>query len=166
MPSETESPAPSAEPTGTGGQEPAPEGVCAASQLTASAATAEGGGAAGTFGMTITLTNTSDIECTMNGFPGVSFVGGGNGTQIGAPAERDESQQAAPVTLAPGGSASAALQVGQFGTYDPDECDAEPVEGFRIYPPDQTEAVFAEYTGTAGCKNEDIKLLTVGPVTA
>ncbi len=36
----------------------------------------------------IILTNVSDHSCKIGGYGGLSYVGGGDGTQVGAPADR------------------------------------------------------------------------------
>lgn len=45
-------------------------------------------GAAGTIYQTVILTNESSKTCDLYGYPGVSFVTGAGGHQIGAPATR------------------------------------------------------------------------------
>src|SRR4051794_30468990 len=48
------------------------------------------------------LRNISGHACTTGGFGGLSYVGHGDGTQIGAPAERDHTRPVRTITLAPG----------------------------------------------------------------
>ena len=88
-------------PTGTSTATPV-GGQCATSDL--SGAIGPGaGGAAGSVGVTIVLTNNGSASCELQGWPGVAFVGGGNGTQLGKPATLDRSTPHPTVTLAPGG---------------------------------------------------------------
>ncbi len=61
---------------------------CRTSQLTASLGTGTGA-AAGHVYPFLVLTNKAATACTVTGYPGVSFVGDGNGTQLGAAATRE-----------------------------------------------------------------------------
>lgn len=66
------------------------EGVpkqCTTSELNISTGTQQG--AAGSVLIDLNFTNAGSTDCTLHGFPGVSFVGMDNGTQIGAPAVRE-----------------------------------------------------------------------------
>ncbi len=74
------SPAPTPAPTPPG---PPP---CATSALRASVPTGQGNGAAGSSYYPIVFTNVSGASCTLYGYPGVSFVTGVGGSQIGIPA--------------------------------------------------------------------------------
>ena len=80
------------------------------------------------------------------GFPGVSYVGGGNGTQVGQAATRTD-DAVKTRTLAPGKSAKAALRRTQPGNYG-DDCRQTKVDGFRVYPPGSTESAFVAFTTT------------------
>jgi hypothetical protein len=96
----------------------------------------------------------------MTGWPGVSFVAGSHGTQVGAPASR----QGRPtlVGLPPGATATAILQVADPGDFG--SCTMREVRGFRIYPPNQRDAVFVAHAGTA-CAQTSADQLTIRPVT-
>lgn len=119
------------------------------------------GGTAGRLYGHLTFTNTSSSTCSLTGFPGVSHVGGGNGTQVGAAADRiDEKKRL--VTLAPGQRTRAALSISSSGPYG-DECDEKEVDGLRVYPPGSTGAAFVRHEGT-GCRNPKVHLLQVSPV--
>ena len=120
-----------------------------------------GGGGAGSVSGALTFTNTGSSACTLRGFPGVSFVRGAAGTQVGQPATRTDGAVKTK-TIAPGASVKAALRRSQPGNYG-DDCQQTKVDGFRVYPPDSTEAAFVAFT-TTGCKNTDVPLLQVGPV--
>lgn len=133
--------------------------ICAASML-AGSLDASGGGAAGSVYMKLIVTNTSAASCTLYGFPGVSLVGYGNGTQLGAPADRDESNPPVTIALAPGAKAAAVLRYTNAQNYM-DRCAQVPADGFRVYPPSATDALFIASPRTA-CSNADIKLLTIG----
>ncbi|MFF0147505.1 uncharacterized protein DUF4232 [Amycolatopsis sulphurea] len=86
----------------------------------------------------LVFTNTGSRSCTLRSAPGVSYVAGDSGQQVGAPATRYPG--GAKVTLAPGASASAAL----FLSSAPQKSDCHQVQarGLRIYPPGNTGAAF------------------------
>src|SRR5947207_672674 len=62
---------------------------CHTGDLAVTQQTAPGGGAAGSYGELLVFRNTSSRSCTMFGYPGVSFVGGGSGQQVNDPFRRD-----------------------------------------------------------------------------
>ncbi|PLC12003.1 hypothetical protein AUQ48_06875 [Kocuria flava] len=112
------------------------DGVCRLPDLDVAAAPA--GGAAGSVWVELTVTNTGPDPCRVAGYPGVSFVDG-TGAQIGAAAERDTGVPGTGGTLAPGGSATAALRIGQAAVHA--GCEARPAAGLRVYPPENTSSV-------------------------
>ena len=121
-----------------------------------------GEGAAGSTYYELTLTNTSGHPCRTGGFGGVSMVGDGNGTQIGAPADRTEPGKVRAITLRPDGRATATLRVTNAENYSPSKCDPAPAEGFRVYPPNETHATYVA-RGSTGCRNDTVHLLTLTP---
>ncbi|HEY0240272.1 MAG TPA: DUF4232 domain-containing protein [Friedmanniella sp.] len=120
-----------------------------------------GGAGAGSVTGTLTFTNTSSAGCTLAGFPGVSYVGGGNGTQVGEPATHT-GDAVKTRTLAPGKSVKAALRRSQAGFYG-DSCHQTKVDGLRVYPPGSTDSAFVALK-TTGCKSTSAPLLQVAPV--
>jgi hypothetical protein len=106
---------------------------------------APGANAAGHVGLLLLFTNTSATACVISGYPGVSFVTGPSGTQIGDPAER-VGNPGGPVTLAPQGRAHANLLLSQVGNYAADGCKPVPAAGLRVYPPDETTALYVAST--------------------
>ncbi|NNC12667.1 DUF4232 domain-containing protein [Planctomonas sp. JC2975] len=118
-------------------------------------------GAAGSEYLPIDFTNTSSKACELHGFPGVSFVGNGNGTQLGAPADWDTSQTIVQNTLQPGTVVVSNLKIAQAGNYDPSECQPLAADGLRIYPPHSTKAVFVKASNLTACQNANVHLLTV-----
>ena len=121
-----------------------------------------GEGAAGSTYYDLTLTNTSGHVCRTGGFGGVSLVGDGNGTQIGAPADRTEPGKVRAITLRPDGRAAATLRVTNAENYSPSKCKPAPAEGFRVYPPNETHAAYVAQ-GSTGCRNDTVHLLTLTP---
>jgi Protein of unknown function (DUF4232) len=136
-------------------------GACAVSGLRIHYADDQGGAGAGSVMGTLTFTNTGSAPCTLRGFPGVSYVAGTAGTQVGQPATRTD-DAVKTRTLAPGKSATAALRRSQAGNYG-DQCSATKVDGLRVYPPDSTESTVVAFKAT-GCKSTSAPLLQVGPV--
>lgn len=92
---------------------------------------AEGGAAAGSNYLLVQFRNTASIACTLYGWPGVSLVGDGNGTQLGAPASRVQADDRKVVRIAPGKQATALLRVTQAGNYK-DNCELVTADGIRI----------------------------------
>jgi hypothetical protein len=134
-------------------------GECKANQLAAEVRTEPGGGAAGSVYRSLVVTNTGSGDCTVRGYPGVSYVGASD-QQIGAPADRDPAATSVTVPLAPGASAVAQLRQTNAGNYGP-ECDLTDVAALRIYPPNDTAWLEAPQQ-TVGCANDAIVLMTVG----
>ena len=124
-------------------------------------------GAAGSVLVPLQFKNTSSSPCELHGFPGVSFVGHGNGTQLGAPADWDTSQTIVPNTLEPGATVVAKLQVSQAGNYDPAECKPLAADGFRVYPPHSTQSAFVKASNFTACQSTSVHLLKLNsPVLA
>jgi hypothetical protein len=91
------------------------------------------------------------MTCTLTGFPGVSFVTGSAGTQVGEPAGRNGSSRGLE-TLMPGGSVTALFQQANPENYPPGTCKPVTVLGLRIYPPGQRSAAFVTLpTGSTAC---------------
>lgn len=163
----TSAPAPSATPAPDGGQvDPnAPEGQCADANLTATVTPDPGGAGAGSITSVITFTN-SGPECVLEGAPGVSIRGDGDGVQIGEPAEQQGTP--APVTLAQGGTAVAPLTSVNIGTDGGPlgaDCEFTTGDGYRVYPPHSFEPIFIQSAGVPACTSTSI-FMHVGVVTA
>lgn len=140
---------------------------CLAGDLSGAAETDEGGGAAGSFGLRLMLVNDGAASCYLQGWPGVSFVGGGDGTQLGEPATQDRSGRYddATVVLEPGGSAYAPLVVEQALNYANADCQSRDADGFRVYPPGDEGSLFIEADDLVACTT-GVELLEVGPMQA
>jgi hypothetical protein len=141
-------------PTGSAAALATPE--CTNAHLTASY---KGGDAATShvFGR-IVLRNTSEQTCWIRGYGGLSYVGGGDGKQVGAAADRTASDKP-KVVLAPGDKVRSAVVETSTGPYSKKECQPTPVDGFRVYLPDETRSQFIEHE-TTGCANPRIHLLS------
>lgn len=105
----------------------------------------------------VVLRNTSEETCYVKGYGGLSYVGKGNGTQIGAAADRTPS--ATPKTvLKPGDKVRSAIVETSFAPYPKKECRPTKVDGFRVYVPDETRSIFIAHP-TTGCANPKVHLL-------
>jgi Protein of unknown function (DUF4232) len=130
---------------------------CPSSQLSVSLG--QGNGAAGTVYFPLTFTNTGATTCNLEGYPGVSLVGS-HGNQIGSPAGRAPLTSPTVVTLNPSQSTLDFLALSDVLN----SC-ATPVQtsGLRVYPPDQTAALFAPSTAIALCSGLSGNPLTILP---
>jgi Domain of unknown function (DUF4232) len=120
------------------------------------------------------LRNTGSSACSLYGYPGVSWVAGADGHQVGAAAVRQpESTGSAEkaVTLAPGALASAPLDIVDAAVFSRSQCKPVPVRGLRVYPPGQQAALFLSLPTQAGGYGECSGIvpgpaLTIGYVQA
>jgi hypothetical protein len=135
----TSSPAPSPSPS-------VPAGVrqCPTSALRASIGAANG--AAGSIYYPLELTNVSGTACTMFGYPGVSFVTGIPGSELGGAAVRNPTFAPQNVTLPPGATAHASLQVVVAQNYPRSTCDPVTAHWLRVYPPGQFAPLYVRFT--------------------
>lgn len=131
---------------------------CPSSQLAASLGSEDG--TAGTIYYHLAFRNTGTSSCIERGYPGVSFVAGA-GRQIGVPANRQPGS-IETITLAPGDSVSAILGITDSSAYGP-PCGRTAVLGLRVYPPNQTAALFVPHNDY-GCTNPNDVILHIFPL--
>ena len=98
-----------------------------------------GDGTAGSTFFKLHFTNLSGERCTLTGFPGVSAVDLA-GRRLGSPAARDPHTSVRTVTLGPGRTATAVLQVADTGVFSRAECAPVTAAGLRVFPPSRTRA--------------------------
>jgi Protein of unknown function (DUF4232) len=120
---------------------------CGAGELRGSLGQAEG--AAGSTIVPLVLTNTGARTCELRGFPGVSYVAGDDGHQVG-PAAAMSGPRGGEVVLKPGAAAAAQLQLVNVDNFDAAVCSPTPVRGLRVYPPGDTASLYVERAGV-GC---------------
>jgi hypothetical protein len=149
-------------PTGPGGTRLA---TCTTSELTVTVASTPGGGTAGSVYVPIEFTNSSGQACALYGYPGVSFVTGRGGSQIGAAAARDTAYSPVPVTLDSHATAHAWLQVAEAGNYPASSCHMVAATWLRVFPPGNTVPAYVNHPFSA-CSSPKASLLTVIPVRA
>lgn len=148
--------------TGSTDDSGATEGRCQTPELAGSLVPVEGGGGAGHYEVEVVLKNEAPEECWLQGWPGVSFVGDDDGTQLGEAATFDRSSPHETVTLAPGESAQAVVRVSNAENYG-DECGQTPADGLRIYPPGEKRSLFVQndQLQLMACADSDEPLLQV-----
>lgn len=139
---------------------PNPEG-CAIGELNVTLG--QPSGAAGSAELPVVFTNTGGRTCTLDGFPGVSYVTGASGSEVGAAAGRSGSGSL--VSLAPGAAATSLVRATNVENYSADQCGVTDVAGLKVYPPNSYDSVFLAYP-TKGCSmtGANINQLTVAPV--
>ena len=152
-------PAPPASPAKPGSVGPA---GCQTSALRATLGAAQG--TAGSAYQVIVVANVSGKTCALYGYPGVSFVSGIGGSQIGKDAARDRTTAPKVVTLAPGHSGSFALRVVDAAALPAASCDPVTANWLKIFPPENTAALYVGYTAHA-CASKTASILTTRAVT-
>ena len=149
-PDHTVSPTATTTPTAAG----AP--ACATSALHVAVPAGAGNAAAGSSYYPVQFANTSSAPCTLYGYPGVSFVTAAGGSQIGIPATRNPTLAARLVTLSPGQTVHAELQVADAQNYPPADCGLVTAHWLKIYPPNQTAPVYVSFTAQTCSKAKTI----------
>jgi hypothetical protein len=113
----------------------------------------------------IDFTNTSNSPCSLLGYPGVSLVTGPPHTQIGLAAKRSTtSGQVKLITLAPGATANATLQIVDALNYPSATCGPTKAAALKVYPPNQTAPVYLANTSETCTKS--VQTMNIGPVQA
>jgi hypothetical protein len=152
-----------ASPTPPNSPDPGGPAACRTSALHVSVG--QGNGAAGSIYYPIVFTNSSSASCTLLGFPGVSFVTGQGGSQIGNAATRNSDAPVQNITLDPGGVAHATLQVAEALNFPKAKCQLTTAHWLKIYPPNETEPVFLPFKAQAcATTSSDVNVLNVAPV--
>ncbi|MEU0462718.1 DUF4232 domain-containing protein [Amycolatopsis sp. NPDC006131] len=128
------------------------ETLCKSSDLKLTLGHGDAG--AGTVYRPLIFTNVSDHPCVIQGFPGVSYVAGEDGHQVGPAAVR-QGEKGGAFTLNNGDTAYAEIGFVNVQNYDTVTCQPQPVRGLRIYPPQETASMFVELP-TTGCASEKI----------
>jgi hypothetical protein len=156
--------APSSAPATTPGVSPAVAAppACPTSSLQVKPGIGQGY-AGGTYEV-IDFTNTSSASCTLYGYPGVSLVSGPPYAQIGLAAKRSATSPVKLITLAPGATANALLQIVDALNFPTSSCCPTPAAALRIYPPNQTAPVYVPSTAQ-GCASSS-QVLFISPVQA
>lgn len=147
-----------------GGEKPAPPAdpsECKVADLKLSL----GGGdaAAGTMYRELRFTNKGSRTCKIQGFPGVSYVAGEDGHQVGPAAFRTGTKGPA-ISLKPGMTVFAPVGFVQVRNYDPAVCKPTSVRGLRVYPPHEYDSMYVPAPGTGCAGDPGGNQLTVGTI--
>ncbi len=134
--------------------------ACATSALQVKLGASDG--YAGGVYQTIDFTNTSGSSCTLTGYPGVSLVTGPSHQPLGLAAKRTTSTPATTVTLAPGATANAQLQIVDALNFPSPTCSPAKATDLKVYPPDQFTAVYLPDT-SYGC-GKSVQTLFIAPI--
>ena len=134
--------------------------ACATSALQVKLGSSDG--YAGGVYVVINFTNTSGSTCTLFGYPGVSLVTGPPYQQLGVPAKRTTTPPAKVVTLAPGATANAVLQIVDALNFPSPSCQPAKAAALKVYPPNQFTAVYLPDT-SYGCGNP-VQTMYIAPV--
>ena len=132
--------------TGGGGTNGVPR--CTAAELSLSLGQGDAG--AGSVYRPLVFTNKGTRTCELTGFPGVSYVAGDDGHQVG-PAAVMNGPHGPEISMAPGESSQAQVQFVQVANFDAAVCKPTPVRGLRVYPPGETASMFVAMDGGTGC---------------
>ncbi len=119
-------------------------------------------GYAGGTDQNIDFTNAGSTSCTLYGYPGVSLASGPPYVQIGLAAKRSTTIPVKLVTLAPGATAHAVLQIVDALNFPPSSCGPTKATSLRIYPPNQKASVYLP-TAAQGCA-KPTQVLYISPV--
>ena len=122
--------------------------ACSTAGLSGTVNTSQGGAAAGSTYYPLNLTNTSKTSCYLFGYPGVSFVTGPSGSQIGEPASRNPAVAPRTVILPPGGTAHVTVQVVDALNYSKSACKPVTAHWLKVFPPGQFTALYIKFTAT------------------
>jgi hypothetical protein len=118
-----------------------------------------GGAAAGSSYLPLEFTNVSRHSCHLVGYPGVSAH---TTRQLGSAAARTP-EAVARVTLAPGATAHATLQIVDVGSYPPATCRPATATALRVYPPNDFRSAIVPFRFRA-CASAGPAFLRVTPI--
>jgi hypothetical protein len=121
------------------------------------------GGATATKFQPLYFTNIADHACTLHGYPGVSWVAGNDGHQVGDAFNRAAFNPNVTVSLAPGDVAYAILATHDVGMFPAGKCKPVSVRGYRVYPPDETKSVFVA-GATKACSAKGVNVGNVAAI--
>jgi hypothetical protein len=130
--------------------------ACATSALHVAVPSGSGNAAAGSAYYPIQFSNTSGSPCTLYGYPGVSFVSAAGGSQIGAAATRNPTLPAELISLSPGQTVHATLQVVDAMNYPSGDCGPVTAHWLKIYPPNQTAPVYVSFSAQTCTKPKTV----------
>jgi hypothetical protein len=94
----------------------------------------------------VKFTNTSGATCTLYGYPGVALTTSmAPGSQVGAAASRSAGKPQTLVTLKPGATALAQVQLVDVLNYPAANCEPAAASYLQVYPPGQTTPMYLPF---------------------
>jgi hypothetical protein len=136
--------------------------ACTASRLVVWLDT-RGNGAAGSVYYDLEFTSLAPRSCMLDGYPDVSATSLTR-RRLGDAAARNHQLAARVVTLAPGATATAVLQLTQAANYPAATCHQVTAAGLRVVPPGSRTARVVPFP-FAACSRRGLAFLHVGVVT-
>jgi len=121
-------------------------------------------GYAGGVYQVIDFTNASGASCTLYGYPGASLVSAPPYAQIGLAATRASTAPVKLITLAPGATANAQLQIVDALNFPTGTCSPVKAAYLRVYPPNQRVSVYLPNTPETCSK--PVQTLSISAVQA
>jgi Protein of unknown function (DUF4232) len=141
--------------------------ACATSELKVTLDTSAAGVAAGSSYVPLEFTNASGRDCTLSGYPAVTFASGAGGAQIGTAAAAEMKTSPAMFTLAPGDTAHAWLQIADVASYPASKCRPVQASGLRVGFTGTQDAAFLPHSFQACARTiPGSTVLAVFPVQA
>lgn len=154
-------PAGSSEATGARGGLP----NCSSQDLKTDVALDDSVPAEGHTTMEVSFQNVTGETCKLVGHPKIEAVGEGDGTTLGNMSQ-DKGPEGDVTVLNPNDRTVAEFQVGNLGFLDDDQ--TEPMDGWRIYPPNSDTADYVEdkgeYAPISGSNVDWLAVKSVQPV--
>jgi len=135
--------------------------ACTASALVTHVDAAPDQGAVPPSTYLLEFTNVSGRTCVLDGYPAVEVYAGGH--QVGSPASLDTSVRPSTVTLAPGGTAHAALRYTGTGQFGQAACGQVTASRLRVRAPNQAGDRFVPWHVPA-CSRRGAHFLSVAPI--
>jgi len=101
----------------------------------------------------LVYTNTSKHTVSIKGYSGISFVAYRTGTQVGKPAVWLHDHSPKTITLTPGEHTGELVSIVDPGVYGPIKHHSVTSDGFRVYLPGETRALFAPFKTRASTRS-------------
>ena len=109
--------------------------------------TGAGGAAAGSTYYPLNLTNAGSSSCSLFGYPGVSWVTGPSGSQIGQPATTQPGASPRPRWCWPRARPrTSRIQVVDARNYDKSTCQPVTAHWLKVFPPGQFTALYVKFS--------------------
>jgi hypothetical protein len=119
-------------------------------------------GAAGTFGVDLEFTNTSNTVCTLQGYPATTLLD--NASQpLGQPAQPNSSDAAPAITVQPQGVAYLTALFPNPGNFTGSQCSVQQASYVQVIPTGQTVGFKIPLTGQQYCPGFAVEAFSSTP---